>query len=62
MDRKPMREEERGALLQIAGELLAIDVALQFVRRQHHDNVGDLRSLGDGQNLEPLAGGLLGGG
>ncbi len=59
MDRKPVCEQERGALLQIVGELFAIDVALQFVRRQHHDDIGDLRGLGDGQNLEPLAGGLL---
>ena len=49
-----VREHQRGALLHVVGEMLAVDVGLQLVRRQHHHDVGPLGRLGrvlDGELL-----------
>ena len=51
---EPMREHQRGTVLHVGGEVLTIDVRLQFVGRKHHHDVGPLGRLGylfDGQLL-----------
>ena len=55
-------EHQRRALFHVAVQMLAVDVALQFVGGQHHHDVGPFRGLGGFHHLE--AGGLrlLGGG
>ena len=47
MDVEAVGEQQRGALLHVGREVGAIDVGLQFVRRQHHDDVGPFGGLGD---------------
>ena len=54
-----VREHQRRALLHVGVQVVAIDVALQFVRRQHHHDVGPFGGLGDFHDLELLALGLL---
>ena len=54
-----VREHQRRALLHVGGEVLLVDVALQLVGRQHHDDVGPLGGLGDVHHLEAGALGLL---
>ena len=56
---KPVREHQRRALLHVAGEVVAIDVALQFVGREHHHHVGPFGGLGDFHDLEFLGLGLF---
>ena len=51
MNVEAMREQKRRALLQVRREMLRIDVALQFVGRQHHHDVGPFGGFGDGQHL-----------
>ena len=55
-------EQQRRALLHVVVQMLAIDVALQFVRGQHHHHVGPLGGLGDFHHLEAGGLGLLRGG
>jgi len=58
-----VREADRSTVLHVAVQFIAVDVALQFVRGQHHDDVGPGRRFGSGHALE--AGGfcfLAGGG
>ena len=43
-DVEAVREEEGGAFLQVGGDLLGVDVALDLVGQQHGDDV----ALGDG--------------
>ena len=40
MDVEPVREHQRRALLHVGREIVAVDVGLQFVGRQHHHDVG----------------------
>ena len=40
--------------------LALVDVGLQLVRRQHHDDVGPFGGVGDGHDLEAVLLGLLG--
>ena len=56
-----MGEGDGGAVAEIAGDVVLPDVALQFVGRAHHHEVGPFRRVGDRHHL--LAGLLgLGGG
>ena len=52
VDVEAVREHQRRALLHVRRELVAVDVGLQLVRRQHHDDVGPFRGLGDRQHLD----------
>ena len=52
-------EHQRRAVLHVLGEMIAVDVALQFVGREHHHHVGPFGGLGDLHHLELLAFGLL---
>ena len=54
-----VREHQRRAVLHVAVQVLAIDVGLQFVGREHHHHVGPFGGLGDLHHLELLALGLL---
>jgi hypothetical protein len=56
-----VREQQRRAFLHVGMEVVAIDGALQFVRGQHHDDVGPFGGLGHVHDLELLGLGLLGG-
>jgi hypothetical protein len=51
-----MREGDRGTRLHVGVQVVAVEVALQFVGRQHHHDIGPLGGIGDGHHLE--AGGL----
>ncbi len=62
MNVQAMRETDRGAFLHIGVQFVAIDVALQLVRGQHHDDVGPSRGFGSGHALEARRFGLLAGG
>ena len=53
-----VREHQRRTVLHVGGEVIAIDVGLQLVGRQHHHHVGPLGGLGDLHDLELLALGL----
>jgi hypothetical protein len=55
-------EDERCALLHVVVHVVAIDVALQFVRGEHHHQVGPLGGLGDFHHLEAGGFRLLRGG
>ena len=48
-------EHQRRAVLHVGVEMIAIDVALQFVGRQHHHHVGPFGGVGDIEHLELLA-------
>src|SRR5215831_13337893 len=52
-------EQERSAVLQVGAQVVAVDVALQFVRREHHDHVGPFGGLRHLEDLELLAFRLL---
>ena len=54
-----VREHQRGALLHVGGEMVVIDVGLQFVGRDHHHHVGPFGGLGHLHDLELLALGLF---
>ena len=47
-----VREHERRALLHVGVQVVAVDVGLQLVGRQHHHDVGPLGGLGDFHHLE----------
>ncbi len=57
-----VREQQRRALLHVVVQMLAVDIALQFVGGEHHHEISPFGGLGDFHHLE--AGGLrlLGGG
>src|SRR5690606_16776116 len=55
-------EQQGRAVLDVRGDLVGVDAALQFVGRQDHDGVGPGRSLGDGHDLQAVGFHLLGGG
>ncbi len=57
-----MREHQRRAVLHVVVQMIAVDVALQFVGGQHHHEVGPFGGLGDFHHLEACGLGLLGGG
>ena len=46
MDIEAMREQQGRALLIFGREIVGVDVALQFVGGQHHDDVGPFGGLG----------------
>ena len=52
MDVEAVGEEQQRARLQIRRDLIGVDLALQLVGRQHHDDVGPFGGLGDGHDLE----------
>jgi hypothetical protein len=56
---EPVREHQRRAVLHILGEMVAIDVALQFVGGEHHHHVGPFGGVGHLHDLEFLGLGLL---
>ena len=56
MDVEAMGEGQRRALLHMLGEVLGIELRLQLVGRQHHDDVGPFRRLLGRHHLD--AGGL----
>ena len=53
-------EHQRRALLHVGREMVAIDVGLQLVGRQHHHDVGPFGGAGHVHHLDPLGLGLLG--
>src|SRR5215510_3571892 len=55
MNVEPMCEHQRRAVLHVAREVLAVDVGLQLVGRQHHDDVRPLGGLRDLHHLELLS-------
>ena len=55
-------EYQRGAFLHVRAKMLAVQVALAFVRRQHHDHIGPFRRIGGAEHLEAGGFGLLGAG
>ena len=59
MDVEAVREQEGGAFLHVGVQFVAIDVALQLVRGQHHHDVRDLGGLRRGHHLEAGLFGLL---
>jgi hypothetical protein len=56
VDVEAVGEGQRRALAQVGGEVLAVQLALQLVGRQHHDHVGPGGGLG--RALDREAGGL----
>ena len=54
-----VREEQRRALLHVGSEVVRVDVGLQLVRRQHHNDVGPLGGVRHLHDLELLALGLF---
>ena len=52
MDIQTMREGNRGARPNVLGNLVPIDVGLELVRGQHHDEITPGRRLGDVHDLE----------
>jgi hypothetical protein len=59
VDVQAVREHQRGAVLHVRREFVAVDVGLQFVRRQHHDDVGPFGRADDVEHLDAFAFGLL---
>ena len=60
MDVEAVGEHKRRALLHVVVQVLAVDVALQFVGGEHHDEVGPFGGLGDFHHLEAGGFRLLG--
>ena len=60
VDVEAMGEKQGGALLHVPGQAVLVDVRLQFVRRQHHQDVGPGRGLVRGHHGEASTFGLLG--
>ncbi len=54
-----VREHQRRAVFHVLGKRLAIDVALQFVGREHHHDVGPFGGFRHFHDLEFLGLGLL---
>ena len=54
-----VREHDRSTVLDVLDDMVAIDIGLQFVGRQHHHHIGPLRGFGDLHHLELLALGLF---
>src|SRR6266853_5139649 len=48
-------EQQRGAVLQVGVQVITVDVALQFVGREHHDHVGPFGGFRHFEHLERLA-------
>ena len=61
MDVEAVGEGDRGAVADVAGDVVLVDVGLQLVRGRHHQEVGPLGGFGDGHDLEAVGLGLLGG-
>jgi hypothetical protein len=57
---EPMGEHQGGTVLHVAGEMIAIDVGLDLVGREHHDHIGPFRGLRDLHHGKLLALRLLG--
>ena len=57
---EPVREHQRCALFHIGRELVAVDLGLQFVRRQHHHDVRPFGRGGDVHDLDAFGLRLLG--
>jgi hypothetical protein len=53
-DVEAVAEDQRGAVLEVRGDLVAVQVTLHLIRRQDHDHVGALDGLGDGGDREAL--------
>ena len=59
MDVEAVGEHQRRALFHVGVQMIAIDVALQFVGREHHHHVGPFGGFGHFHDLELFALGLL---
>jgi hypothetical protein len=53
-----VREHQRRAVLHVVAQVVAVDVGLQLVGGEHHDDVGPLGGLGHLHHLELLLLGL----
>ena len=53
MDIQTMREGNRRARPNVLGDLVTINVGLEFVRGQHHDEITPGCRVGDVHDLEP---------
>jgi hypothetical protein len=53
-------ESDRRAVADVGGDVVLVDVGLQFVRGRHHHQVGPCGSFGHGHHLEAIGLGLLG--
>ena len=62
VDVEAVGEQQGRALLEIGGKVIRVDFALQFVGRQHHDDIGPFGGLGHLHDLQPGAFRLGGGG
>ena len=60
MDVEAVREHQRRALLHVGRELVAVDVGLQLVGRQHHHDVGPFGGARRRHHLDAFGFGLLG--
>ncbi len=47
MDVEPVREHQRRAVLHVGGEMIAVDIGLQLVGREHHHHVGPFGRIRD---------------
>ncbi len=56
---EPMGEGERRTVTDIGLEFGPVDIGLQLVRDQHHDDIRPPRGIGDRHHPEPLAPSLL---
>ncbi len=62
MNVEAVGEQQRRARLHVGFKALTINIGLQFVGRQHHDDVGPFGGFGHFHDLEALAFALGGGG
>jgi hypothetical protein len=56
---QPVREGKGGARLHVGREIAIVDVGLQLIGRQHHDDVGPLGAVRRTHHREARALGLL---
>ncbi len=57
-----MGEGNGGAIADVGGDLVAVDVGLKFIRRRHHHEVAPLGGVGHGHHLEAIGFDFLRGG
>jgi hypothetical protein len=54
MDVEAVGEGDRRAVADVAGDVVLVDVGLQFVRGRHHHQVGPCGGFGHGHDLEAV--------
>jgi hypothetical protein len=61
VDIEPVGEHERGTLFHIGRKLIAVDLGLQFIGRQHHHDIRPFGGSGDLHHLDAFGLRLFGG-